>query len=85
MIDVVYAKGTFPVQTDLGGRVMVRMGSHWAADDPVVRAHPEQFSEDPRYGLAFSREPVGWNDPPVETATAAPGERRNIRRVQRDS
>lgn len=59
-------------------------GSHWPADDPYVVENPGLFSDDPRYHLAFT-EPRDWYlDPnlpiPVETATAAPGERRNARR-----
>jgi colicin import membrane protein len=50
-----------------------------AGIDPVVRAHPDWFSTDPRYGLLYSVEPDGY-DAPVEEATAVPGERRNTRR-----
>ena len=49
---VVYAKGTFTVD-----HFFVRQGSHWPANDPVVLAHPDSFSEDPRYGLYYSVEP----------------------------
>lgn len=81
MIECVYATGTFPVTSEITGqRLMVRQGSHWPANDPIVRQHPEAFSTDPRYGLQYSQEPSGWDDPPVETATAAPGERRQVRR-----
>jgi hypothetical protein len=59
---------------------IVHKGSHWPADDPVVAAHPEAFSPDPRYGLQFSQQPPGWDDPPVEQVTAAPGEKRATRR-----
>lgn len=85
MIEPVFATADFPAETPTGARVIVRKGSHWAADDPVVQQHRDCFSPDPRYGLQYSQEPAGWNDPPVETATAGPGERRNIRRVQRES
>jgi hypothetical protein len=74
-MDVVYAKRTGHV-----GSGVVRKGTHWPADDPVVKAHPDMFSSDPRYGLSYSAEPKGWSDPPVEQATAAPGEKRQIRR-----
>ena len=63
-----------------GAPGMIRKGTHWSADDPVVKAHPDLFSDDPRWGMAYSIEPEGWNDP-VEQATAAPGERRNVRRA----
>lgn len=80
MIECVYATGDFPAVSQIGQRLMVRKGTHWPADDPIVRDHPECFSPDPRYGLQYSAEPEGWNEPPVETATAAPGERRQVRR-----
>lgn len=85
MIRVVFATETAPYQLATGVRAMVVKGSHWPADDPVVRSHPEWFSEDPRYGMAFSEPPDGWDSPVVETATANPGERRNTRRgAERD-
>lgn len=80
MIEPVFATATFPAQAENGARVMVHKGSHWPANDPVVKRHPEAFSTDPRYGLQYSEEPKGWDDPPVEQATAAPGERRQARR-----
>jgi len=70
-MDVVYATTTAPVE--------LPSGTHWPADDPVVKAHPDWFSRDPRFGMVYSVEPTGY-DAPVEQATAAPGERRNIRR-----
>jgi hypothetical protein len=76
---IVYATDTFPVQLPSGMSGMVPKGSHWSVDDPVVRAHPDWFSADPRYGLLYSVEPDGYNAP-VEEATAVPGERRNTRR-----
>jgi hypothetical protein len=76
---VVYAITDAPVVTESGISGMVRKGSHWPADDPVVRAHPEYFSDDARFGLNYSEEPEGY-DAPVETATAAPGEKRQARR-----
>jgi len=82
-MQVVYATGTQPVQLPTGIGGMVQKGSHWPANDPVVLAHPELFSADPRYGLLYSVEPAGWDAPvaPVgEEATAVPGERRNTRR-----
>ena len=73
-MDIVYATGTRHVGTG-----MVRKGSHWPADDPVVKAHPDLFSADPRFGLNYSVEPDGF-DAPAETATKAPGEKRQTRR-----
>ena len=71
----VYASDTRRVSLEDGGFGVIQKGTHWSADDPIVVAHPDAFSRDPRYGLAYSVEPAGW-DAPVEQATAAPGERR---------
>lgn len=80
MIEVVYATADFPATTPEGGRAQVWKGSHWPADDPIVKAFPTHFTADPRYGLQFTKQPSGWEDPPVEQATAAPGEKRQTRR-----
>lgn len=80
-MNIVYATGTRHI-----GSGVVRKGSHWPDDDPVVLAHPDLFSTDPRYGLSFSAKPDGFDDPvrdaepPVEQATRAPGEKRQARR-----
>ncbi len=79
-IPVVYAMGTEFVDLPNGGRARVQKGSHWAADDPAVRTRPELFSADPRWGMQYTVEPDGY-DEPVEAATANPGERRNVRRA----
>jgi hypothetical protein len=72
---VVYATGSAGFATSDGAFHTVRYGQHWPEDDPVVKAAPPGlFSPDPRYGLASSVPPA--DDPPVEQATAAPGERR---------
>ena len=52
----VFAKVTAQVG-DLGYPVTVQGGSHWLADDPLVVAHPDLFTEDCRYGLAYSGDP----------------------------
>jgi hypothetical protein len=80
-MNVVYAMSTSQVETPDGGRHTVRAGSHWPDSDPVVKARPDMFSTDGRFGLSFSTPPPGMDEPPVEQATAAPGERRG--RVQR--
>lgn len=79
-MDVVYAVETAQIPTQECGVVFVQKGEHWAADDPVVKAAPTCFSTDARYGMRYSVEPAGYSDPPVEQATAAPGERRSVRR-----
>lgn len=80
MIDHVFAKADFPADTPGGGRSQVWKGSHWPADDPIVLAYPDRFTRDSRYGLQYTTPPAGYDDPPVEQATAAPGEKRNVRR-----
>lgn len=79
MIKVVYANRQFQMTLPDGRRAVIPKGSHWPAEDAVVRANPECFSDDPRYGMLYSAEPDGY-DAPVETATANPGERRSTRR-----
>lgn len=68
--------------------VGVGIGEHWAADDPVVKAYPNLFTDDARYGLRSSS-PLGEDGYPVgeaapkrpaaatETTSAAPGEKRS--------
>jgi hypothetical protein len=79
----VYARRTAAVSLPSGAVVGIQQGTHWPADDPVVKANPDMFSDDPRHGMLFSR-PLQADDypdaPVVEQATAAPGERRNVRR-----
>jgi len=79
-VDVVYAKYSTQVVTPDGGRWSVQGGQHWPADDPVVKAAQDVFSPDARYGVSYSVAPPELADPPVEQATAAPGEKRSTRR-----
>ena len=51
---VVYARDQRWVSTEDGRSLFVLFGSHWSADDPVVKVHPDLFSDDPKYGLSFS-------------------------------
>jgi hypothetical protein len=76
----VFAKVTTAVALPSGATVRIQAGSHWSDGDPVVQAHPELFSDDPRHGMFFSRPLEPGDYPPVEQATAAPGEKRNVRR-----
>jgi hypothetical protein len=66
--------------TSLRGRgskypTTVREGEAWHADHPLVVDHPDAFSDDPPVV-----HPRGW-EPPVEQASAAPGEKRATRRA----
>lgn len=83
-MEVVYAQGTDKVLLKSGQVAHVRKGQHWPATDQVVTARPDLFTDDPRYGLVYTEAPTGYdtqlNEIPVETASAAPGERRNTRR-----
>ncbi len=55
-----------------GGVVRIQVGDAWWADDPFVRSHPQMFADQPVtvYGQRSRR---------VESATAAPGERRGAK------
>lgn len=77
-------KIVYAVTTAQVGYQMVHSGTHWDAEDPVVRSQPSLFSEDPRYGLQSSTRvarapdaPQLPDEPPVEAMTAAPGEKRS--------
>lgn len=87
-LDVLYATGDAVVGLPDGGQVGIRKGEHWVADDPVVAQYPHLFSPDARYGARYSLRPSNWDEtadsaPPVETATAAPGEKRAAARPAR--
>lgn len=75
---LVFATATVMVANDDVGPVLVREGSHWPADDPIVLANPGLFTNDPKTGLSYSVEPGPERPTParMEQATRAPGERR---------
>lgn len=79
----VFCKVNVTVAVESGAPLALRVGQHWPSSDPIVLAHSEMFTDDPRYGLTFSVEPPGYRDEVVETATAAPGERRATARAGR--
>lgn len=86
-IDVVFAQSSGQVPLQSGAIATVQKGQHWPATDQVVRARPEMFTSDPRFGLVYSEAPPGYdaqlNELPVddfESASAAPGEKRSVRR-----
>lgn len=79
-MEIVYPINDATLTLADGSVFVVRRGQHWSTEDAVVREKPDAFSTDPRYGLAFSTPPPEMSEPPVEQATAAPGERRNVRR-----
>ena len=53
--------------------LLLARGDVWPASDPLVRDHPELFTEHPPI--------LRRSAPPVEQATAGPGERRGVRRA----
>jgi hypothetical protein len=79
-IEVVYARDNVTVTLPAGGTGRIQRGQHFPADDPFVCSRPELFSSDPRFGMFYTVEPEGYDDPPVEAATANPGEKRSVRR-----
>lgn len=66
-----YARATSSVGWN-GGLVRLSEGDPWYADDPFVRANPSMFVDvPPKVRSTVAR---------VEQATAAPGEKRNVKR-----
>ncbi|HEX6968609.1 MAG TPA: hypothetical protein VF174_07355 [Micromonosporaceae bacterium] len=63
-----------------GGFVTPSPAQTYAADDPLVRAHPWLFSTEEE--LARGVEPALRESAPVEQATQAPGEKRATRRTR---
>jgi hypothetical protein len=79
MTKVVYASASTTVDEFL----YTRRGEYFPADDPAVLRHPEAFQEDPPEDcIRRTTPPRDFGDvlPPVEQATAAPGEVRKTRR-----
>jgi hypothetical protein len=65
-----------------GQRTLVKKGKAYPDDDPVVKSHPDLF-ETAEEAQERQRRPMSTADlphrQPVEQATAAPGEVRNVR------
>jgi hypothetical protein len=74
---IVFARATTSLR-DSGSKypTTIREGEAWHATHPLVVANPDAFSDDPPVV-----HPRGW-DPPVEQASAAPGEKRATNRVR---
>lgn len=68
---VVYANETASVAMPTGEVVTIHRGDHYPTDHPVVLRCPGFFTTDARVGMV---------DADVEQMTAAPGERRTVRR-----
>lgn len=76
---IVYAK-THAVLAHSGDRVLVAAGEMWDGDDPLVERYPDMFIDGPNV-VRSTRTDRGYVD--VEQATAAPGEKRTVRRTRR--
>lgn len=77
---VVYATTSATV-AHAGQRVGVRAGEPWDASDPLVEQYPDMFADQVRM-VRTTRAPEGVTrvpEPPVETATRGPGERRRVK------
>lgn len=59
-----------------GQEIHLRANTVWPADDPFVKAHPELFADSPE----IVESSTGAVYRGVEQATAAPGEKRAVRR-----
>lgn len=62
-MEIVFASTTSVVAFN-GGSIKIAKGSHWPKNDPLVKANPSLFSDDPRYGLIYTVEPAGYHDEP---------------------
>lgn len=79
---IVYAKAT-AVLAHAGDRVRIGAGELWDGDDPLVTRYPDMFVDAPNVVRSTATE-NGYTE--VEQATAAPGEKRSVRRSRnRDS
>jgi len=63
------------------GTRRVVYGETWWADDPIVKANPSLFTDDPRKAGLQASMPIPEEDRidryPVEQVTAGPGEKRS--------
>ena len=74
----VFALDTTSVRVD-GLPITVRRGEARHRTDPVVRAYPAMFADEPVVVALFPG--FRYEDVEVEQATAAPGEKRAARRA----
>ena len=79
-MDVVYAATTAQVMLPNGAMVLIQEGEARPTSDPVVQYRPELFSNDAERWTKPLPTSIGPDGSPVEQATAAPGEKRNVRR-----
>lgn len=74
---VVEAREPFDVATPTGAGLIIREGDRYWSDDPIVKGREHMFRE---LTVKSSRPAAGTSVGAVETATAAPGERRSVSR-----
>jgi len=67
------------------GQDLVKGGTHWPADDPLVLANPTLFSADPRFGLFSTLSPEQIDSMVEPAAVEAPREKRSYIRRNPDS
>jgi len=76
MPDICFAKSSLSTGNPANGTLIFLVeGEVWAADDPFVVARPDLFTDSPPVIRRTAPAPA-----PVETASKAPGERRNAKR-----
>jgi hypothetical protein len=73
---VVYARTSGHIGTEDGLMRFVRQGSHWPAEDPLVRANLAAFSADPKFGLCYTIDPVEDDEVPAAPVPAGAARRR---------
>jgi hypothetical protein len=76
-VGTVYAVDTANIMMPDESMVLIQKGEPWSTDAEVVRFKPQLFTTEPDQPAPTSIGPGGI---PVEQATAAPGEKRNVRR-----
>ena len=76
MPDICYAAFTASTANPSTGFIVhIVEGEVWAADDPLVLARPDLFTDSPPVIRRTAPAPA-----PIETASKAPGERRSVKR-----
>ncbi len=75
-MNIVYATSTTSITNELGVSFTLHRGEVWNADDPLVKSRPHFFSKTP----VVARVSNGQGFENIEQATAAPGERRTVKR-----
>ncbi len=82
---IVYARINARLMDDRGLSYNVVENQVWAADDPLVRQYPGNFSDEPIRVLRTVAAPPP-TEAPVERAVAAPGQKRGyIRRTPKEA